>query len=173
MKSKLPVYRFPSNAPREEYLDLIRRGKGFRQAADILGISQVLLAMMIAQDQSLREDITKAEKDRGDHWVESIIRTVDVDCDPKDVPNEKLKFEKYKYLAEIDNPEKYGKTSTSEVNVNVFDIKGITDAQALTAIRNDPFAIDVEAEVIEEGVEDGTTEGITKQEEESDGSDYL
>jgi hypothetical protein len=161
--------KFPSTVSIDDYLDLIANGRNEIEAAGILGVDKKLVMFLLVRDPEFKEKVFEAKKRRADHWVNCIIRTVDEYCEPKDVPLEKLKFEKFKYLATVDNPEKYGRTSSSEVNVNVFDIKGITSADALKAIRNDPFAIEVEA--VE--VEDGKTEGVEEQGEDPNPEDCL
>ena len=68
---------------------------------------------------------------------------------------EKLKFEQRKYLAAIDNPDKYAEKSKKEIdlNINIFqEMRELPVAEARKLLASvDPFAIvEAESKVVEE-----------------------
>lgn len=75
------------------------------------------------------------------------------------VPAEKLKFEQRKYLAAIDNPEKYSEkiSHKMEIGINIFqEMKDLPQNEIRKMMQvHDPFASGdiVDAELVEEAPE--------------------
>lgn len=133
---------------KDKLFSLISSGMSDRKAAALLGFDDLKYSLLLANQSDVAEVVADAIKARADYWVDRVMETATYEYTKEEVPSAKLQFEKLKYLASIDNPDKYSeKNSKQDVNVNVFDIKTITDAKALKAIKDDPFAVEAEYSV--------------------------
>jgi len=136
---------------KDKLFSLISSGISERKAASLLGFDDFKFSLILANQADVMEVVEEAKKARADYWVSKVMETATAEYTKDEVPSAKLQFEKFKYLASIDNPDKYSeRRTTQDVNVNVFDIKTITDAKALKAIKDDPFAIEAEYTVKDE-----------------------
>lgn len=100
-------------------------------------------------DSRFQDMITNAQKLRADHWFGKIISDADFAPDKDSAPGEKLKFERLKYLAEIDNPDKYGPKTKQTVdhthNIQI-SVKNLSVADAKKILEEDPFSVPLEAD---------------------------
>lgn len=143
--------------PREKFLQLIRSGHTEPKALALCGVDPVTFEYVLATSKGIREELALAKKTRADVFYEKIVDSVDNDIDPKEVPIEKLRFDKLKYLAAIDNPEKYSEKVKHEHNatINIFqEIKDLTKNEVKDILALDPFTVDAEFTPIEEPVEE-------------------
>jgi hypothetical protein len=132
---------------RDKLFELIANGLSDKKAAEVLGVKELDFRLILINQPDVAELVDQAIKARADHWVGKVMETATYEYSKDEVPSAKLQFEKFKYLAAIDNPDKYSeRKAAQDINLNVFDIKTITDAKALEAIKKDPFA---NAEVVD------------------------
>jgi len=137
--------------------------------------------LVAAKNEEKKLVLEESRKKRADTWADTIVsKTIDqdhlsrtgeirtVDIDEGKIGVEKLNFEKLKYLASIDNPDKYGQRikQVSEIKThNILEIKGLSPKEAMNILRSDPFA---PKEVID------ITPSQDEEEEDTDhGLDYL
>jgi hypothetical protein len=145
---------------KEKFLELIRSGLLEHEALAALGnFPKPTYTLLLVKDLEYREAVEQAKKDRADVWFQGVVTSVQNNSLTKeDVPVEKLKFEQRKYLAAIDNPDKYAERSkhSLELSVNIFqEMKDLPIAEAKRLLRSaDPFAQAVEAEFkeVDEGL---------------------
>jgi hypothetical protein len=152
------------------YLRLIAAGHIERTALDVLKVEWLDFFEICAKDPEFRANIEEARKSRADHWIDNIAGSlakkyeIEIETDEGTIkveraPNkdelgrDKLNFEKLKFLAQADNPEKYSPGSKPKINVefDMSDFKLLSVSEAATVLTKDPFARlpDVEAEVVE------------------------
>lgn len=139
--------------PQTEFLDLIASGKTEQQALDAINIGRVEkhyfketnLVMIQVKSPKFREDLEEAKKRRADVWFGGIVQSVNKVIDKEEVPAEKLKFEQRKYLAAIDNPEKYSEKQRlqMDVGINIFqEMKDLKSSDVQKLLKEaDPFVV--------------------------------
>jgi hypothetical protein len=149
--------------PRGLFLELI--SDGLLESEALIEINRDLpeknwfqkatMIQLQVKDPDFKEALEAAKKARADNWYEGIARSVKDDICKDEVPAAKLRFEQRKYLAAIDNPDKYAEKSKREVdiNVNIFqEMKELPAAEARKLMANiDPFNI---IDAVYEEVED-------------------
>lgn len=157
---------------KERYLRLIASGYIERTALQFLQVDWLDFFEICSRDPEFRVQIEEARKSRADHWVDKIADSLDkeftseVETDQglqvvvrpptKDELNlEKLNFDKLKFLAQADNPERYSTGGKAKLSVefDISDFKLLSVNEATKVLANDPFADVIEAEVTE--VSDG------------------
>lgn len=146
---------------KRDYLRLIALGQVETNALKTLSIDWYDFFELCARDPQFRTDIDEARKSRADKWVDriaisidkkyySMVEGVEVERPPvkDELGKDKLDFEKLKFLAQADNPDKYsgGMKPKIDINFDMTDFKLLPPEEALRALKNDPFAI--EAEII-------------------------
>lgn len=149
--------------PCEKYCELISSGKTEPEALDVINTDRILddkvvfheaiITVIQVRNQEFRDELEEAKKRRADVWFNGIIQSTRKDITKEDAPGEKLKFEQRKYLASIDNPERYSEKirHDHDVRVNIFQeirelkAKDIPDMIA----KHDPFVIEAESTVVE------------------------
>lgn len=151
---------FTETFPREEFLELISAGMTEPRALGHLGFTRPTYTQLLIRDPDFKEQVELAKKARADVFYEKIIDTVDEEYEKNEVPSAKLRFEKLKYAAAMDNPDRYGEKSkhTLDINMNIFqEMKELPASHAKAILEGvNPFAV-VEAEfkeVEEEDLED-------------------
>lgn len=148
--------------PQTDFLALIASGKTEPEALSLINagreakrhFTETILVQIQVKSTDFREKLEEAKKQRADVWFNGIANSVAKVIDKEAVPAEKLKFEQRKYLAAIDNPEKYSekKSLAVDVNVNIFqEMKNLksSDVQKIM-LEADPF-IEAEFESVESG----------------------
>lgn len=149
-----------SQFPTTKFIELISSGMTEPRALATLGFTRPTYTQLLLKDPPFKEAVEQAKKDRADIFYEKIVDSVDEVLDKGDVPSAKLRFEKLKYAAAIDNPDKYAEKNkhSIDLNLNIFqEMKDLpaADAKAILASVN-PFAV-IEADfktVEEENPED-------------------
>jgi hypothetical protein len=148
--------------PRQEFLSLIASGLTEDQAMENINgqrklkFGDTVLVQYQVKDSTFREELEEAKKQRADVWFNGIAKSVDKPVDKEAVPAEKLKFEQRKYLAAIDNPEKYSEkiNHKMEIGINIFqEMKDLPQNEIRKMMQfHDPFSSSdiVEAELVVE-----------------------
>lgn len=150
---------------KSNYIRLIASGYVESTALSFLEVDWIDFFEVCAKDPQFRSDIDEARKARADRWIDDIalsvnkVYEIEIEVDGKRVtaerpPNkdelgrDKLQFEKRKFLAQADNPEKYAVGAKSKVSIDfdMSDFKLLTPQEASKVLQNDPFAIDVQFE---------------------------
>lgn len=134
--------------PKQEFLNLIRSGMTEPRALKTLDSDLEIYTMLLLRDSEFKENIAEAKKARADVFYEKIVDSVDDPLDKDQVSAAKLRIDTLKYLASIDNPDKYSEKvkHQHDVNVNIFqEIKDLPQAEAKRLISQvDPFSVDAE-----------------------------
>lgn len=142
------------------FLELIAGGRTETQALAVINMDrevkhwfkEIHLVQIQVKDKKFKESLEEAKKQRADTWFNGIAESVAKDLDKEAVPAEKLKFEQRKYLAAIDNPDKYSEKKSVDINVgiNIFqEMKDLKYSEVKELMKNDPFAIEAESTVVE------------------------
>jgi len=145
---------------KQEAIRGIHRGKSEAEIIQRLGVERMDFYYAVAADSDFRSELQQAKTHRADVWFDKVIQDADVVPDKSEVAGEKLRFEKLKFLAEMDNPEKYSPKHQikHEGGLSILDFKELTLDQARQILSDDPFAIPAEFEVVED--EEGEVEGL-------------
>jgi hypothetical protein len=142
---------------KDEILSLLVQGHSEYKACELLGIPMMTLINELLEDTEFAEKLQKARNIRAEKWVNGIAELIispttgtTIIHDKDDVPGVKLAIDTMKWLAKVDNPQRYG--DKMDVNVetkNIYEIKGLSVSEALDIIKNDPFAPkDIDAEYV-------------------------
>lgn len=143
--------------PKEKFLELVANGLFDHEAMAAINaelperqqFQKATLIQLMVKDSEFKDAVDLAKKHRADKWFEDIGASVSKTIDKEQVPAEKLKFEQRKYLAAIDNPDKYAEKRKTEmdVNVNIFqEMKELPHAEARKLLQSvDPFNTPIEA----------------------------
>jgi hypothetical protein len=146
--------------PTSEFLELISAGMTEPRALAHLGFTRPTYTQLLIKDADFKEQVEQAKRARADIFYEKIVDSVDEVLDKQEVPGAKLRFEKLKYAAAMDNPERYGEKSKHQIdiNMNIFqEMKDLSasDAKAILSGVNPFAAIEAEfTEVEDEDLED-------------------
>lgn len=144
--------------PKEEFLELVSNGQFDHEALATINsklpankqFQKATFIQLMVKDAEFKDAVDQAKKARADKWFEDIGRSVGREIEKEEVPAEKLKFEQRKYLAAIDNPDKYAEKRKTEIdlNVNIFqEMKDLPAAEARKLLQSvDPFNMPIEAE---------------------------
>lgn len=140
---------FIKKFPKEKFLVLIGQGLLEDEALKEVDMPKGTFIQLQLKDPEFKDALDAAKKERADVWFSDIAKSVRKDLTKEEVAAEKLKFEQRKYLASIDNPDKYAEKSKKEIdlNINIFqEMKELPVAEARKMLASmDPFNI-VEAE---------------------------
>ncbi len=150
MASNLTSYEF-----KEIYVRRIASGEWESRILKDLDWEWIDFHELCAEDPEFRRKIDEARKGRAEKWVERIAGSmnpmredefgemVPVPIAPSEVPILKLEFEKLKFLAQADNPERYsptGKPSKVDVNIDLNQFKLLTPQESMKVLASDPFS---------------------------------
>lgn len=108
-------------------------------------------------DGKFQEKLKNAERKRADHWMHKVVSDIDTVVGKDEAPGKKLQFEKLKWLAKIDNPEKYGDKVSTSIDIQhsiQISTKNMSVADARKILAEDPFSVPLEADyrVLEEEI---------------------
>ncbi len=144
-------YMLPIKLDTVAFLERLRAGETEPKILESMGVTKSQYHYLLVKDDQFRKELEEARKARAEVWHEKIAESALQVVEKDEVPGERLKFDKLKWLAEKDNPDRYGdkKTVDTTMNLNVFTIKGVTEAEALKAIQEDPFAVEAEFSVVD------------------------
>lgn len=155
---------------KSNYLRLIASGQIEKTALEILEVDWIDFFEICSKDPEFRANIEDARKSRADRWIDGIAESLDkkylVDMgedatgakvyaerapNKDELGRDKLQFEKMKFLAQADNPEKYAAGAKPKINVefDMTDFKLLNVQEAAKVLINDPFARPIDAEFTE------------------------
>ena len=189
----MPSGNWLKHFPRKEFCELIASGRTETQALEVINTTRelegkspwdeaVVVQLQIKRPE-FRENLEDAKRKRADYWFDGIAKSVAKEISKDEVPAEKLKFEQRKYMAAIDNPEKYSEKHRMDVSlgINIFqEIKELPTSEVSKLLKSaDPFSaaegsdvVDAEYEEIDGGVTpacgQGPEEEIESEEDEID-----
>lgn len=136
---------------KKQFLELTAAGNIEARVIDILKISRGKFLRLCEEDPEFIKKIEEARKSRAEFWVSKIAEGIDVIHDPKEVPGHKLRMEKLVFLAKADNPERYGTGKTRvDISLDLKQFRLLPPEEAVKALANDPFAIEVEFTEVKE-----------------------
>lgn len=150
---------------KSQYCRLIAKGYVEATALAQLKVEWMDFFEILSKDPEFRASIDEARKARADRWVDGIADSlnkkyeVTVERDgivevferpptKDELGRDKLHFEKMKFLAQADNPEKYAAGAKPKISVefDMSDFKLLSVEDAHKVLSSDPFANYVEAE---------------------------
>ena len=139
--------------PEEEILNQVTKGTSEFQIVERIGITMTEFCSYLAKNPDFSARLDQARLLRSEKWVNNIVSLVQTETgtpiihDKDDTPGAKLAIDTFKWLAKVDNPDKYGeKTKVEAVNTHIFEVRGLSHQEALDMLRSDPFAPAVPAE---------------------------
>jgi hypothetical protein len=126
------------------YIKAIASGETEARILKRMGVDWLDFFETLADDPQFRKDIEEARKHRAEVWVNKIVESLEPteDIQASQVPGLKLEFEKLKFLAGADNPDRYGtaaKGAKVDVNVDFKQFQLLAPSEALKALQEDPF----------------------------------
>ena len=94
-------------------------GDSIKNIADQLGISRSFLSWKINKMPGVKDRLTQARKSRADRWAEEALEIADgVEEDPNKINKAKLRIDTRKWLAGVDDPDRFG-TKQTQVNISL------------------------------------------------------
>lgn len=163
MSNPLTIKNSDMKDLKKSFLDLTSSGNIEAKALETLNLTRGQYIKMYLDDPEFAKQIEEARKSRAEYWVSKIANSIDDVIDAKDVPSEKLRFDKLQYLARADDPDRYGSNSKSKIDISLDlkQFKLLPPDEAVKALANDPFAIEAEfTEVINEGDHVSDCDGV-------------
>lgn len=146
------------------YVKAIASGGTEAKILKVMSVDWLDFIEILADDPQFRKDIDEARKHRAEVWVDKIVDSLDptLDVQASLVPSLKLEFEKLKFLAGADNPERYGNAARGakvDVSVDFKQFQLLPAKEALKVLQEDPFnqPVLVDGRVIN-GEDDGEKE---------------
>lgn len=141
---------------KKKYLMLIASGHTERTALQTLDVEWIDFFELCSKDEKFRKEIDDARRSRADRWVDGIadslsqeytIRGPDgtefVRPPTKDEnARDKLKFEKMKFLAQADNPDKYGQSAGKkqiDIDIDLTKFQLLSPQESIQVLNSDPF----------------------------------
>lgn len=179
----VPIYSsLHSEKFKKDYVTLLAAGLVESQILKNLKVDWLDFFEVVAADPDFRSDIELAKKERASRWVDKIAVSLEKEyvTEVKDdkgnvvervarpptkdeLNRDKLDFEKLKFLAQADDPDKYGNASKGtkvDVSIGLTDHQLLSPEKSIEVLQNDPFrrkgVIDVDFEKIK-GLDDRPT----------------
>lgn len=175
-----PIKSVLSGDRKGNYIRLIAAGHVESSALRVLDWDWLDFFEACALDPQFTKDIERARETRADKWIDGIAESLDKKYyieerredgsviqherapTKEETARDKLHFEKRKFLAQADNPKKYGSVSGKmnvDVEVDLKNLKLLPPDEAIKVLQNDPFAkkpkiIEVETKEITDGKEE-------------------
>lgn len=150
--NELTTTVYPATFKLEEFLEYVASGESESSALALIGFSPSAYTLMLIRNQDFQTRLQEAFKARAQVWHSKIIQNASkAILDPKEVPGAKLQFDQLKYLAEKDDPDRYGEKRKIETSttISIMDFRNMSDKQAQQILTNNPFANVEEAEFTE------------------------
>jgi len=156
---------------KSQYVQLIASGHVESTALKALETDWLDFFEVYARDPEFRNEIEKARESRADKWIDDIAISLTEKYYTKnpdtgaieerpplkeELSRDKLFFEKRKFLAQADNPDKYGNMGGGKnkvsVAIDLSDFKLLTPQESIKVLNSDPFnkMVAIEAEFTEE-----------------------
>ncbi len=132
---------------KEQYIELIQKGYAESVALKEINFPVGTYIRLLTTDEDFNSQVTEARKLRAEFWVSKVIADVDDVPEAKDVPGERLRFDKIQFLAKADNPDRYGNNSKKlDISIDLSKFRLLPPEEALKALSADPFADPIEAD---------------------------
>lgn len=145
MSNSLSTTSTDTKLLKTQFLELTASGNIEARTLELLDMSRGQFLRLCIEDPEFVKNIEEARKSRAEFWVSKIAQDIDHEFDKDEIPNQKLKFEKLVFLAKADNPERYGTGKTRvDISLDLKQFKLLPPDEAVKALTNDPFAIEVE-----------------------------
>lgn len=130
-------------------LDRISNGDTIAKIAEEIGISRTFLSWRLNAQPGMKERLVEARRGRADKWADDALSIADnVPEDPNAINKAKVRIETRKWLAGVDDPDRYGQKA-AQVNISI----GSLHLDALRRVQSDlatpisaPDVVDAEAE---------------------------
>jgi hypothetical protein len=139
---------------KEDFLELIRSGYTEPKALKVLDCDRGIYSLACIKHPEFDEAVLEAKKQRADVFYEKIVDSVDTVLEKDEVPAAKLRIDTLKYLASVDNPDKYSEKvkHQHDVNINIFQEMKELPAHTVKELisSSDPFAVEAEFTPVEE-----------------------
>jgi hypothetical protein len=101
---------------------IIRRvadGDSLQKIANELGVSRSFLSWKINMLPGVKDRLAEARRSRAEKWADDALDIADnVDADPNQINKAKLRVETRKWLAGVDDPERFG-TKQGQVHISI------------------------------------------------------
>ncbi len=142
---------------KKTFLGLIAQGSTESSALRQLHWEWMDFFELCEKDRDFFKEYTeKARRARAEHWIDRIATSLEprTVLDPlgsgeqipapiqsSEVPALKLEFDKLKFLAAADNPERYGdnKKSKVDINIDLSEFRLLSPQEAQKSLMEDPF----------------------------------
>lgn len=100
-------------------LERVANGESMQKMADEMQISRSFLSWKINAIPGMKDKLIAARRARADKWAEEAMQIADdVAVDPNEINKAKVRIDTRKWLAGIDDPDRYG-TKAAQVNVSI------------------------------------------------------
>lgn len=146
----IPLPYIPLPMPKlEEVFLYMANGLSEEDACHQASVAPSTFSFQCSFDLKLQEKMSAAIKKRADHWAHKVMKDIDDIPTKEEAHGKKLQFDKLKWLAEIDNPDKYGPKSKQTVDVthNIqISTKNMSIEEAKKILNNDPFSVPLDAD---------------------------
>lgn len=103
----------------EKILERVENGDSIQKMADELGVSRSFLSWKVNAIPGVKDKLVQARKGRADKWAEDALHIADnTPEDPNAINKAKMRIETRKWLAGVDDPERYG-VKGAQVNISI------------------------------------------------------
>lgn len=103
----------------EALLDRISDGATMEELGKELGVSRTFLSWKLNALPGMKERLVEARRGRADKWADEALSIADnVPLDPNSINKAKVRIETRKWLAGVDDPDRFGQKAT-QVNVSI------------------------------------------------------
>ena len=117
----------------ERILERIANGETMKDVADTFGVSRSFLSWKLNAQPGMREKLIAARQGRADKWAEETLEIADnAKEDPNAINKAKMKIDTRKWLAGVDDPERYA-AKQQQVNISI----GGLHLDALRKVQSD------------------------------------
>jgi hypothetical protein len=103
----------------DKIIERVENGDSIQMMAEELGVSRSFLSWKINAISGVKERLIQARKGRADKWAEDALHIADnTPEDPNAINKAKMRIDTRKWLAGVDDPERYGQKG-AQVNITI------------------------------------------------------
>lgn len=103
----------------ERIIERVADGDSIQNIAKELGISRSFLSWKVNKLPGVKERLVQARRSRAERWAEEALEIADgVEEDPNKINKAKLRIDTRKWLAGVDDPDRFG-TKQTQVNISL------------------------------------------------------
>ena len=126
-------------------LDRVSNGDTMAVIAADLGVSRTFLSWRLNSLPGMKERLAEARRGRADKWADDALKIADdVPEEPNAINKAKIRIDARKWLAGIDDPERYGQKA-AQVNISI----GGLHLDALRRVQSDLAAKTIEGVAVD------------------------